>query len=264
MILATDKKSKTNDDLNYNYNPTVKFKLKFKCGFCGKQYVRHSLFERHFKSCKTKDELKKKRKPNIQSESEHVTILSLNRKLNHVLDLLYVQSERMKHMEKMLESKTPVIKNKLQWLIKNAVPSKTYDECLSSIKLNKTHYDYIAKHGYLKGYCDLAEEIIDKYKESIYSFTTSSVTYVYVNSKEKWIEFNKSHSYMLYQRIQQQLLGIALTVKDIPDRILLTTNAIIYGIQNQSIDIKTKIKSLIYTKTIVGVETLLNRYEVNK
>ena len=55
--------------------------LKFKCGFCGKLYKRHSLFEKHYTACKTKNEFKKKRCSNIQYEKEEVNIISLNRKL---------------------------------------------------------------------------------------------------------------------------------------------------------------------------------------
>lgn len=251
-----------NKTIDFHHRPKVK--LKFKCGFCGKKYLRHSLFERHYNSCKTKDSLKKQRKPPVQNEKEIVNVLSLNRKLNRVLDILYIQSERIKHMEKMLEAKNPTIRNKLKWLIEHVVPSDTFQDCLSKITLKRDHYNYITKHGYLKGYCDLVEEAIDDYKETIYSFTTSNMTYVYVNKKEGWVEFNKKHAFALYCRIQQQLLNVALTVEDIPDRILLMNNAIIYGTNAQSIDIKTKIKTTVCKKTVVGIETLLNRYETTE
>lgn len=260
----------TNHDTNLNELDVCikeKFKkrkkIKFKCGFCGKQYIRHSLFERHFNACKTKDALKKKRKTSIETEKERVDTLSLNRKLNQVLDILYVQSERIRHMEKMLESRNKIIKNKLKWLIENATPSKSFEDCLLNIELNKTHYDHLTKHGYLKGYCDLVEEVIDDYTETIYSFTTSSITYVYINQKEKWVEFNKNHAFQLFCKIQQKLLQFALTI-ELPLRIQLTNNAIIYGTNSQSIDIKTKIKTFVHKKTIIGMETLLNRYENNK
>jgi hypothetical protein len=234
--------------------------LKFKCGFCGKLYKRHSLFEKHYTACKTKNELKKKRCSNIQYEKEEVNIISLNRKLNRVLDILYVQSERIKHMEKMLESRNKIIKNKLSWLIDNVIPSISFEEWLLNINIDKTHYDYVTRHGYLKGYCDIAEEMIEDCPDAIYSFTTSSLTYVFVNKKEKWIEFNKNHAFQIFCKIQQKLIQIALTV-DIPDRLHLINNAIIYGTNATSIDIKTKIKTSIHKKTIIGMETLLNKYD---
>jgi len=263
-MISTKNDTNLNElDVCINEKFKTRKKIKFKCGFCGKKYIRHSLFERHFNACKTKDALKKKRKTSIETERERVDTLSLNRKLNQVLDILYVQSERIRHMEKMLESRNKIIKNKLKWLIENATPPKSFEDCLLNIELKKTHYDHLTKHGYLKGYCDLVEEVIDDYTETIYSFTTSNITYVYINQKEKWVEFNKNHAFQLFCKIQQKLLQFALTI-ELPLRIQLTNNAIIYGTNSQSIDIKTKIKTFVHKKTIIGMETLLNRYENNK
>ena len=210
--------------------------LRFRCPTCKKLYTRESLFHKHFDACKTKKSFKSTTA--LFQTKEQINSVSLNVKLNQVLEILDVQSERIKHMEKMLESKNKIIKNKLQWLIKNATPEHTFQECLSNIQLNRYHYDYITKHGYLKGYCDIAEEIIDSYEEIIYSFTTSSITYVYINPNEKWVEFNKTHAFQIFCKIQQQLINVALTV-DIPDRMQLVNNSIIYGTHSQSIDIKT-------------------------
>ena len=163
-------------------------------------------------------------------------------------------------MEKMLESRNKIIKNKLSWLIDNVIPSISFEEWLLNINIDKTHYDYVTRHGYLKGYCDIAEEMIEDCPDTIYSFTTSSLTYVFVNKKEKWIEFNKNHAFQIFCKIQQKLIQIALTV-DIPDRLHLINNAIIYGTNATSIDIKTKIKTSIHKKTIIGMETLLNKYD---
>ena len=247
--------------IKQKYAPKVK--LKFNCGFCGKKYVRHSLFERHYSVCKTKHQLTKKRRPTIQTDKEEVCILSLNRKLDRELDILYVQSERMKTMEKRLESRNKIIRNKLDWLLDNVNPPHTFKSCLNNIVLHQDLYDYVTKYGYLKGYCDLVDEMIDPYKEMIYSFTTSSITYIYIDKTQKWVEFTKAHAFQLYCRLQQKLIQIALNVT-LPDNIRLLNNSIIYGTNNQSIDIKTKIKSYIHKKTLINSESLLQKYETTE
>lgn len=239
-------------------------RFRYKCGCCKKKYSRESLFKRHYQVCHKKHNLNNIRilPPPIQNENVEINLISLNRKLSHVLELLYVQSERIKHMEKILESKNNTIRNKLKWLTEHVTPDKTFDECLLNITLNREHYNYITNYGYSKGYCDITEELVDQHKETIYSFTTSNVTYVYTNKKEKWVEFNKKHAFSMFLRIQQQLIDIAYTVEDIPEKSRLMNNTIIYGTNSQSVDIKTKIKTTIRKKTIIGIETLLTRYDI--
>lgn len=242
-----------------------KYILKFQCPVCKKKYYNHKIpCHPNIKTrCSSSSSLNNARRPPpIQYEKVEINIISLNRKLTSVLELLYVQSERIKHMEKMLETKNKTIRNKLKWLIEHVTPDDSFDYCLSNITLNRDHYDYITRNGYLKGYCDIAEEVIDAYKEIMYSFTTSNVIYVYINKNEKWVEFNKNHAFRLFLRIQQKLIDIAYTVEDIPDKTRLMNNIIIYGTNAQSIDIKTKIKTTLHKKTIVGIETLLNRYDI--
>ena len=180
--------------------------------------------------------------------------------MNRVLDILYVQSERIKHMEKLLESRNKIIRDKLKWLTDNIDSPHCFDNCLKNLILTREHYDYITKNGYTKGYCDLVEELLDPYKEMIYSFTTNSQTYIYLNKKDKWVEFTKKHAFTIYCKIQQKLIQIALTVK-LPENLYLQYNQIIYGTSNRSVDIKVKIKTMIHKNTITSIESLLNKYK---
>ena len=238
-------------------NGKTKKKIKFRCGHCGKEYKRHSLFDKHYAACTIKHNLKK---APIAEEKEIVTNTSLNRKLNRILDVLYVQSERLKTVEKLLESKNTAIKNKLKWLTDNVTPPHSLDNCLKNTSLNTDHYKYITQHGYTKGYCDLVEEIITPYSEMIYSFTTTHKTYIYENKKVKWVEFTKQHARRLFSKIQQHLIKVALTVS-LPENIQLENNLLIYGTNYQSIDIRAKIKTHIHKNTLISIETLLNKYE---
>ena len=233
-------------------------KCVIKCTFCNKTYKSGSLFKRHHSSCKKKP-IEKSPTP-LKRETEQISLIELNRKMNNVLDLLYVQSERLKHVEKMLESRNKIIKDKLQWLTDNVTAIHCFDNCLKNISLNREHYDHVTKNGYLKGYCDMIEEVIHPYKDMIYSFTTGKKSYIYLNNVDKWVEFTKEHANSLYCKIKQQLIKIALTV-ELPVNVYLEYNQIIYGFNSQSIDIQAKIKSTIHSKTLIGMETLLNRYE---
>ena len=94
----------------------------------------------------------------------------------------------------------------------------------------------------------------------MYSFTTINLTYVYLNNTDKWVEFTKQHALKLYCKIQQKLIQIALTVK-LPVNLYLQYNQIIYGTNSQSVDIKAKIKTMIHKKTLISMESLLNKYE---
>ena len=90
------------------------------------------MFDKHYAACTIKHALKK---TPIAEEKEIVTNSCLNRKLNRILDVLYVQSERLKTVEKLLESKNTAIKNKLKWLTDNVTPPHSLDNCLKN-----THY----------------------------------------------------------------------------------------------------------------------------
>ena len=228
------------------------------CTFCGKIYKSPSLYNRHVSYCKKKP-IEKSPTP-LKKETEEISIVSLNRKMNRVLDILYVQSERIKHMEKLLESRNKIIRDKLKWLTDNIDSPHCFDNCLKNLILTREHYDYITKNGYTKGYCDLVEELLDPYKEMIYSFTTNSQTYIYLNKKDKWVEFTKKHAFTIYCKIQQKLIQIALTVK-LPENLYLQYNQIIYGTSNRSVDIKVKIKTMIHKNTITSIESLLNKYK---
>lgn len=228
------------------------------CTFCGKIYKSPSLYNRHVSYCKKKP-IEKSPTP-LKKETEEISIVSLNRKMNRVLDILYVQSERIKHMEKLLESRNKIIRDKLKWLTDNIDSPHCFDNCLKNLILTREHYDYITKNGYTKGYCDLVEELLDPYKEMIYSFTTNSQTYIYLNKKDKWVEFTKKHAFTIYCKIQQKLIQIALTVK-LPENLYLQYNQIIYGTSNRSVDIKAKIKTMIHKNTITSIESLLNKYK---
>ena len=228
------------------------------CTFCGKIYKSPSLYNRHVSYCKKKP-IEKSPTP-LKKETEEISIVSLNRKMNRVLDILYVQSERIKHMEKLLESRNKIIRDKLKWLTDNIDSPHCFDNCLKNLILTREHYDYITKNGYTKGYCDLVEELLDPYKEMIYSFTTNNQTYIYLNKKDKWVEFTKKHAFTIYCKIQQKLIQIALTVK-LPENLYLQYNQIIYGTSNRSVDIKAKIKTMIHKNTITSIESLLNKYK---
>ncbi len=228
------------------------------CTFCGKIYKSPSLYNRHVSYCKKKP-IEKSPTP-LKKGTEEISIVSLNRKMNRVLDILYVQSERIKHMEKLLESRNKIIRDKLKWLTDNIDSPHCFDNCLKNLILTREHYDYITKNGYTKGYCDLVEELLDPYKEMIYSFTTNSQTYIYLNKKDKWVEFTKKHAFTIYCKIQQKLIQIALTVK-LPENLYLQYNQIIYGTSNRSVDIKVKIKTMIHKNTITSIESLLNKYK---
>ncbi len=237
---------------------TKKKKCCVQCRFCEKIYKSPSLYQRHMSYCKKKP-IETSPTP-LKKEKEEISIVSLNRKMNKVLDILYVQSERIKHMEKLLESRNKIIRDKLKWLTDNIESPHWFDKCLENLILSREHYDHITKNGYTKGYCDLVEEMIYPYKEMIYSFTTSNLTYVYLNNTDKWVEFTKQHALKLYCKIQQKLIQIALTV-ELPTNLYLQYNQIIYGTNSQSVDIKAKIKTMIHKKTLISMESLLNKYE---
>jgi len=239
-------------------NSNTKKRCKVQCTFCGKIYKSPSLYNRHVSYCKKKP-IEKSPTP-LKKETEEISIVSLNRKMNRVLDILYVQSERIKHMEKLLESRNKIIRDKLKWLTDNIDSPHCFDNCLKNLILTREHYDYITKNGYTKGYCDLVEELLDPYKEMIYSFTTNNQTYIYLNKKDKWVEFTKKHAFTIYCKIQQKLIQIALTVK-LPENLYLQYNQIIYGTSNRSVDIKVKIKTMIHKNTITSIESLLNKYK---
>ena len=252
-------------DINRNKKTKTKTKTKtkkciIKCKFCDKTYKSSSLFKRHVSYCKKKPiEISTTPTP-LKRETEQVSMIELNRKMNTLLELFHIQSERLKHVEKMLESKNKIIRDKLQWLIDNVASPHCFDNCLNNIVLHREHYDHVTKNGFVKGYCELIEEIIHPYKEMIYSFTTGNKSYIYLNNVDKWVEFTKNHANSLYCRIKQQLIKVALTV-ELPMNTYLEYNQIIYGTNSQSIDINAKIKTAIHNKTLIGMETLLNKYE---
>jgi len=177
--------------------------LKIKCSTCDKFYLRKSSLEKHKILC---EYLNKTKREKFINEEESKDIPTYNDLVNIVqeLSIKYVNMmEKMERFEKWIDKKKKKI-NIIDWLNKNQIPNKNFDQWIYDLKFNSLDIEFLHDNSIFQLFNNIWQQNSNIIPISCF-IQKQNILFIY-NSENKWKQMQTEEFLYLLQKIQNKLI----------------------------------------------------------
>ena len=229
------------------------------CDYCGKQYKRQVILEKHKIPCKVLFVERVKRlstkEPIFQSNEEPTFSL---KQVNLILAEVILQNKKMQdeinELKKMV-FKTKIKINILDWLQVNISPTYLFQPFVHSMVSTQEHVEFLQENKMLDLMELVLSETIKREKDNVLPiFCFNEKIYIYDRVKEEndvekevWREMNRFELINFMNRVHKKIMGQIKEWRDTND-LLIKTSDIYYNINHK---LSIKIMDIDFHKDLV-------------